>query len=94
MIKAVYLRQLTGNGFWVGEEPIEIAAECWQDSGESFLSEVLIVWTDETLVKLAALSLDAEELVGCTEAMEEAFHANERELCRVSIARNREGRAA
>lgn len=84
LIRATYLRQLEGHGCWLGEEPVELSAEC-----EQFGDTVLVVWTDETLAKLAALDLDGDELLGCTEAIEEAFYLAEQSACRDSIVRQR-----
>jgi hypothetical protein len=92
--RATYLRQLEGNGIWLGEEPIGLEAECFQDSGLDFGSEVLVIWTDETLAKLASLDLNAEELVGATEAMTEAFWSAEREACALSKVQQRLGTVA
>ena len=89
LIRATYLRQSESNGCWMGETSIAITAEC-----EQFGDELLVIWTDECLARLAALDLDAEELVGCTEAIEEAFFAAEREQCRVSKVRQQTGEVA
>ncbi len=88
-ISCVYLRQLEGNGIWLGEEPIAIEAEC-----EQFGDSVLTIWTTETLDRLAALELDADELTGCTEAIEEKFFEGEREACRFSKVQQQLGMAA
>lgn len=79
LIKTTYMRQLIGpGGCWLGEEPVELSAEC-----EQFGDEVLVIWTDETLALLLSLDLDCEELVGCDECMTEAFWRAEEEACRV-----------
>lgn len=88
-VRATYLRQLEGNGMWLGEESIGLEAEC-----EQFGDEVLVVWTDACLTTLAAADLDGDELVGCTEAIEEAFWSAEREACRVLKVQQRAGTVA
>jgi hypothetical protein len=87
-VSCVYLRQL-GTTCWLGEQPIELTAEC-----EQMADDVLVIWTDETLAKLAALDLDGDELVGCDEVMREAFWASEREECRLANVRQRTGERA
>lgn len=87
-IRTTYMRQLEGYGCWLGEEPVEISAEC-----EQFGDQVLVIWTQETLDRLAALDLDGDELLGCTEAMEDAFFESEREECRKSLIRQQRGDA-
>jgi hypothetical protein len=89
--KAIYQRGIERHGCYYSLTPIELEAECFQDSGEGFGSEVLVVWTDTCLALLASLDLDGDELVGCTEAIEEAFFAAEREACRVSKVRQQQG---
>lgn len=77
----------TPGGGWLRDELVEITAEC-----EQFGDDVLVIWTDETLAKLASLDLDGEELVGCDEAATEAFWASEQEACRVASVRQRLGK--
>lgn len=88
-ITTTYLRIIERFGAYLGETPIEISADC-----ESFNDEVLVIWTDETLARLAALDLDAEELIGCEEAATEAFWASEEEQCRLVKVRQRLGERA
>ncbi len=88
-ITTAYLRQSESNGCWMGETAISITAEC-----EQFGDELLVVWTDETLAELAALDLDGDELIGCTEAIESAFWASEEEQCRLANVRQRTGERA
>lgn len=83
-VRATYMRQLEGHGCWLGEEPLELEAECFQDG-----DDVTVIWTDECLATLAAADLDGDELVGCTECMTEAFWAAEEEQCRLSKVRQR-----
>lgn len=59
-----------------------IEAEVEQDGGEHTDSELCLIWTDETLAKFARLELDAEELVGCVEAIREAHWNSEAEECK------------
>lgn len=85
LVKATYMRQLIGpGGCWLGERPVELSAEC-----EQFGDDVLVVWTDACLVALVATDLNADELVGCQEAMESAFWASEWEECRIASVRQR-----
>lgn len=79
--RATYQRQVIGEGAWLGEEPIDLEAECFQDSGSDFGSDVIVIWTDATLEKLASLGLGPDELVGATEVMGDAFW-NERDARR------------
>jgi hypothetical protein len=85
---AAYQRVSAVTGDNVGE-PLAISAYVIQDGGEGFTSETCLVWTDETLALIAALKLDCEELVGCEEAIEDAFFAAEREHCRVAYVKQR-----
>ena len=73
---------------------VELEAECFQDSGEGFLGEVCTVWTLDCLERLAAAGLSGDELLGCTEAVEEAFWGAELEACRVSKVRQQLGTVA
>lgn len=86
-ITATYMRQLTGHGIWLGEEPVSLEADCEQ-AGDL----VLVAFTEETLAMLAELGLDTEELVGCEEAVEEAFWQHEMEQARLSYLRQRLGK--
>ena len=88
-MKAIYQRQLTSHGVWLGEEPVELefTAECAGD-------DVSISFTDETKLRLYALRLTPDEIVGCDEAATEAFWMAEEEACRLSSVRQREERAA
>jgi hypothetical protein len=88
-VRATYMRQLEGHGIWLGEQPVELSAEC-----EQFGDKVLTIWTDATPATLAALDFDAEELVGATEAMTEAFFAAEQEQCLLSKVRQQTGEVA
>lgn len=87
IVSTTYMRQVTGHGCWLGETPIEIEAEVFQDGGEHTGSELLVIWTDETLASLASLDFDMSELEGAQEAIEEAYWASERDQCRASITR-------
>ncbi len=85
LVRATYVRQhLDGS-----DEAIALSADVIQDGGEHSGSELCVVWTDECLVTLAAAELDMEELVGATEALEEAYWASEREECRLASVRQR-----
>lgn len=90
---ALYQRVYADTGLNRGE-PIRVEADVVQDAGVGCTSETCIVWTDETLVTLASLELDCEELVGCEEAIEAAFQSGEREACRVGYVRQRTGERA
>ncbi len=86
-VAATYQRPIySAGGAWLRDEPVELVAECQQ-----FVDDALIIWTDETRAELVALGLDAEELVGCQEAVEEAFWESEREECRLAAVRQRTG---
>lgn len=85
-IRTTYLRITERFGCYMGEEAIELTAEC-----EQFGDEILTIWTDETLALLASLDLSGDELIGCTEAMEEAFFAAEQEECRLLKVRQERG---
>jgi hypothetical protein len=85
-VSAVYLRQLD-----FSEAEVAIEAEVLQDGGTNCTSELCIVWTTETLEKLARLDFSEEELVGCEEAVEVAYWALEAEQCRLASARQRAG---
>lgn len=78
-------------GAWIRDEPVELVAEVLQDSGEYCSSELFVVWTDETLAKLAAIDFSVDELIGAQEAAEEAYWANEAEECRVLKVRQQLG---
>lgn len=84
-VKATYQRPVYSHGgSWLRDEPVELEAEC-----EQFGDEVLTVWTDACLATLAVADLDMEELVGATEAIEEAFFAAEREAGRLDYLAQR-----
>jgi hypothetical protein len=87
--RAVYVRTVEHIGGGVSEQPIELAAECFQ-AGD----DVTVIWTDECLARLAALDLDGEELIGCTETIEEKFFQDEREYCRVMKVKQAMGTVA
>lgn len=72
-----------------GDVSVELVAEVAQDGGGSCDSELLVIWTDETLAKLADLEFGMEELVGAQEAIEAAYWESEREECRHSNLRQR-----
>ncbi len=88
-ITTTYQRVHADTGLNRGE-PLTVSADVLQDSGFGFLSETLVIWTDETLALFAALELDAEELLGCEEAIENEFWEGEREACRVASVRQRQ----
>jgi hypothetical protein len=87
-IVATYQRVCPATARNVGE-PLTISADVLQDCAESCLSELCIVWTDETLALLASLELGTDELAGCEEAVESAFWSAEEEACRVASVRQR-----
>ncbi len=91
LITATYQKQIYAalSGAWLDQTPIEISAECEQHG-----DTVTVVWTDETLATIADHGLDAEEVVGCQEAVEQAFFEGEREQCRLANVRQRAERAA
>lgn len=71
LIRTNYRRPiLTAGGSWLRDELVEISAECEQ-AGD----DVIVIWTDETLARLAELDLTGDELLGCDEAVTEAFWA-------------------
>jgi hypothetical protein len=95
LIATTYPRPIYGfGGCWLRDEPVTIAADVIQDGGVGHTSELCIVWTDETLARLAALELDAEELIGCEEAIEQAWWDAEAEQCRLANVRQRLGQEA
>lgn len=83
-MRAVYMRQLTGHGCWLGEEPVELEFTAEQ-SGD----DVTIDFTDETKLRLYALRITEDEIVGCDEAATEAYWQSEREACRLASVRQR-----
>ncbi len=86
-IAATYNRPVYNTGgVWLYDTQIELTAEC-----EQVIDEIVVIWTDETREKLADLGLDGEELVGCNEAITEAFWESEREECRLASVRQRLG---
>lgn len=82
----------TGFGMTDCEDDFLVVVEAFviQDSGEGCTSELCLVWTPETDATIRRLELDAEELVGCVDAIECAWWANEAAACRLSSARQRE----
>ncbi len=89
LVRATYQRVHADTGLNRGE-PLSIAATVIQDAGTHCLSETCLVWTPETDALFAALELDAEELLGCENAIEDAHWSAEREACRLSSVRQRQ----
>lgn len=92
--RATYVRQIEHVGGGISERAIELSAEVFQDGGAGFASELLVIWTDETLAAVAVADLDMSELEGCQEAIEEAFWSSERAECRKSYVRQQTGERA
>ena len=88
-MKAVYMRQLSNGFCWLGEETVDLEFTATQ-SGDT----VDISFTDETKLRLYALRLTPDEIVGCDEVATEATWESERAACAESSVRQREGRAA
>lgn len=86
-ITAIYRRpQYTMGGAWLFDRQVEVDAEC-----EQLGDDVVVIYTDETLAKLAELNFDGEELLGVEECLAEAFWASEREACRLASIKQRAG---
>lgn len=58
---------------------------------EQFGDLLTVVWCPDFDKTIAKYELSAEELSGCIEAIEEAFWSGEREACRLSAVRQRQG---
>jgi hypothetical protein len=74
------------SGCWLADKPVTVSADV-----EQFGDELLVIWTDETLAKLAELGFSVDELVGAQEAIEAAFGEHEREQCRLASVKQRAG---
>lgn len=93
-VRTTYQRQIESNGWWMGEEALQISADVIQDSGVGRTSELCLVWTAETDALIAEFGLASEELTGCEEAIEAAFFASEQEESRLASVKQRTGERA
>ena len=90
-MKAVYQRSVVDavGGWWSHNEPVELEFTA-QYVGDG----IKVSFTDETKLRIYALRLDEDEIVGCREVAEEAFQSSEEEACRVLKVRQQLGRVA
>lgn len=85
-IRTVYQRPIVAHGIWCGDTPVAVEADVLVDDGEGFLSEVCLVWSDETLAAFDALAVKPEEKLGAIEAIEKKFWSSN-EFPRLASAR-------